>query len=97
MNDKGIVEKGEVVVPTGQNQIAIELDLIQFINEHMDMEESAMKLECEKIIRAYDPCMSCGAHFLELKVSKNGSKLKKVISKKQISKNTPKKHHSHHH
>lgn len=97
VNDKGIVEKGEVVVPTGQNQIAIELDLIQFINEHMDVEESAMKLECEKIIRAYDPCMSCGAHFLELNMSTNGSKLKKVISKKQISKNTPKKHHSHHH
>lgn len=96
VNDKGIVERGEVVVPTGQNQIAIELDLIQFINEHMDMEESAMKLECEKIIRAYDPCMSCGAHFLELKMSKNGKPLKKVESKKSIKKTSPKKH-SHHH
>jgi sulfhydrogenase subunit alpha len=96
VNDKAIVERGEVVVPTGQNQIAIELDLIQFIGEHMDMEESQMKLECEKIIRAYDPCMSCGAHFLELKVSKNGKPLKKIISK-PIKKTSPRKHTHHHH
>jgi len=96
VNDKGIVERGEVVVPTGQNQIAIELDLAQFIGEHMDMEESQMKLECEKIIRAYDPCMSCGAHFLELKVSTNGKPLKKIISK-PIKKTSPKKHPHHHH
>jgi coenzyme F420-reducing hydrogenase alpha subunit len=95
VNAKGIVERGEVVVPTGQNQIAIELDLKQFIGEHMDMEESAMKLECEKIIRAYDPCMSCGAHFLELKVSKNGKPLKKIISK-PIKKTSSKKHVHHH-
>lgn len=95
VNNKGIVEKGEVVVPTGQNQIAIELDLKQFIEEHMDMEESAMKLECEKIIRAYDPCMSCGAHFLELKMSKDGKPLKKIASKKS-SKNISSKMHHHH-
>lgn len=96
VNDKGIVEKGEVVVPTGQNQIAIELDLIQFINDHLDMEEADMKLECEKIIRAYDPCMSCGAHFLELKVSKNGKSLKKIASKKSDGKVSTKRHEHNH-
>lgn len=95
VNDKGIVIKGEVIVPTGQNQIAIELDLKKFIEEHMDMEEDRMKLECEKIIRAYDPCMSCAAHFLELKVSRNGEPLKKIISKSK--KKIPQRKHLHHH
>ena len=66
LDDKGIVTHGEVIVPTGQNQITIELDLKQYIEEHFDMEQEVLALECEKIIRAYDPCMSCASHFLKL-------------------------------
>jgi coenzyme F420-reducing hydrogenase alpha subunit len=66
LDAKGIVKHGEVIVPTGQNQITIELDLKQFIEEHLDMDKETLSLECEKIIRAYDPCMSCASHFLKL-------------------------------
>ena len=66
VNDEGVVTSGEVVVPTGQNQIAIEQDLGMFISQHMDMTEEEISLECEKIIRAYDPCMSCASHFLKV-------------------------------
>jgi coenzyme F420-reducing hydrogenase alpha subunit len=66
LDEKGIVKHGEVIVPTGQNQITIELDLKQYIEEHLDMEKEVLSLECEKIIRAYDPCMSCASHFLKL-------------------------------
>jgi coenzyme F420-reducing hydrogenase alpha subunit len=69
VDDKGIVERGEVIVPTGQNQIAIEYDLKQYIQDHLDMPRETLSLECEKIIRAYDPCMSCGSHFLKLEIS----------------------------
>ncbi len=68
---KGIVKKGEIIVPTGQNQIAIEHDLKQFIEANLDMEEAQMALECEKIIRAYDPCMSCASHFLQLNLKRS--------------------------
>lgn len=68
IDNKGIVQKGEVIVPTGQNQIAIEHDLKAFIQDNLDMEEDKIRFECEKIIRAYDPCMSCGSHFLKLKI-----------------------------
>lgn len=70
LDAKGIVKHGEVIVPTGQNQITIELDLKQYIEDHLDMEEEVLSLECEKIIRAYDPCMSCASHFLKLKIKK---------------------------
>ena len=67
-DDKGIVTHGEVIVPTGQNEITIEKDLGKFIEEHLSMERDQLGIECEKIIRAYDPCMSCASHFLKLKV-----------------------------
>ena len=66
INDKGIVTGGEVVVPTGQNQIAIEQDLAKFIGENLHMTKEEISHECEKLIRAYDPCMSCASHFLKV-------------------------------
>jgi coenzyme F420-reducing hydrogenase alpha subunit len=66
IDEKGIVTGGEVVVPTGQNQIAIEQDLAKFIGENLHMTKEEISSECEKIIRAYDPCMSCASHFLKV-------------------------------
>lgn len=68
IDDHGMIIHGEVIVPTGQNQITIEADLGQYIQEHLDMDRDELSHECEKIIRAYDPCMSCAAHFLKLRL-----------------------------
>jgi coenzyme F420-reducing hydrogenase alpha subunit len=64
VNEEGVVVEGEIIVPTGQNQITIEYDLKAFLNDNIDMERERLSLECERIIRAYDPCMSCASHFL---------------------------------
>ena len=68
INDAGIVTEGEVIVPTGQNQVNIERD-VGVIVEGLIENTSKDKInsEIEKLIRAYDPCMSCGAHFLKVK------------------------------
>jgi len=66
VNEKGIIEDYDVIVPTSQNQITIENDLRQYFNENLDKDESALKLAAEKIIRAYDPCMSCATNFLKI-------------------------------
>jgi sulfhydrogenase subunit alpha len=68
--ENSIVKKYEVIVPTGQNQINIENDLKHMIEQNIDMEESALQYECEKLIRAYDPCMSCASHFLKFKLNR---------------------------
>ena len=31
-------------------------------------------MEVEKLVRAYDPCMSCATHFLKLKWKEGGRK-----------------------
>lgn len=66
----GNVVEGEIVVPTGQNQINIEQDMARLIEELLPQNPSVEKLqqELEKLIRAYDPCMSCASHFLKLRI-----------------------------
>lgn len=71
INDKGIVEDGEVIVPTGQNQVNIERDVGVIVEQLIDKSsKEEINHEIEKLIRAYDPCMSCGAHFLKVKWKK---------------------------
>lgn len=66
VNDKGIIEDYDVVVPTAQNQINIENDLKDYFNKNLDKNEDVLRLDAEKIIRAYDPCMSCATNFLKI-------------------------------
>ena len=65
-NDKGIITDYDVIVPTSQNQINIENDLKKYFNENLDKDKEQLRLDAEKIIRAYDPCMSCATNFLKL-------------------------------
>ena len=71
----GKVSSGEVVVPTGQNQINIERDIARLaqslinqpdFNPNSAEAKTKINFEIEKLIRAYDPCMSCGTHFLKV-------------------------------
>lgn len=71
LDDKGIVIDADVVVPTAQNQINIENDIRFLVQEHLDkdgekMDKELVRFEIEKLIRAYDPCMSCATHFLKI-------------------------------
>jgi len=67
INEKGLVDYINLVIPTAQNHVNIEKDVAQVVEENMGKEEEAMQLEVEKLVRAYDPCMSCATHFLRLK------------------------------
>lgn len=64
---KGRVKEGDIVVPTNQNQIGIEKSIYQYLQDNLDKEKNSLTFEIEKIIRAYDPCMSCASHFLKVK------------------------------
>lgn len=64
----GNIKEGEVIVPTGQNQINIEQDVGRLVEKLLaeGKQKDELPMEIEKLIRAYDPCMSCAAHFLKV-------------------------------
>lgn len=66
VDNMGMIMNYEVIVPTAQNQINIENDLKKYFEENLDKDEKSLKLDAEKIIRAYDPCMSCATNFLKI-------------------------------
>lgn len=77
----GKVSGGEVIVPTGQNQINIERDIAVLVQNMLDGfdklttgqpneitpdQKAQISFAIEKLVRAYDPCLSCAAHFLKV-------------------------------
>ncbi len=63
-----VVADAEILVPTGQNQLNIENDIKILAKRHLRGKIDKIKLahEIEVLVRAYDPCMSCAAHFLKI-------------------------------
>ena len=73
MDNKGCVKKAIIVPPTSQNQPRIEEDLKNsLINFGLDNAKEDLQLHAEKVIRNYDPCISCATHFLDLKLIRDG-------------------------
>lgn len=66
VNEEGVVEDYDVIVPTSQNQINIENDLKDYFDRNLDRDEEALRLDAGSIVRAYDPCMSCATNFLKI-------------------------------
>ena len=62
----GRVEDGNIIVPTQQNQICMEKSVVQIVEQNIDKQRQQIEYEVEKLIRAYDPCMSCASHFLKI-------------------------------
>lgn len=68
IDDTGTVTHGDIIVPTGQNQLVIEKSIRDYSQTHLNLPQEMLSHELEKIIRAYDPCMSCASHFLKLTI-----------------------------
>jgi sulfhydrogenase subunit alpha len=66
----GSVRSARIVPPTSQNQRAIEDDLRRFVQARLDLDDGELTRACEQAIRNYDPCISCSAHFLDLRVDR---------------------------
>jgi coenzyme F420-reducing hydrogenase alpha subunit len=66
----GKIVFAKIVPPTSQNQKQIEEDLRRYLPTILTDDDAASALECEKMIRNYDPCISCSTHFLTLTVDR---------------------------
>jgi len=63
------IHDGTLVIPTAQNQVNMERDIRKLVEEDLarGTDRHTMEHNIEKLIRAYDPCMSCASHFLNVR------------------------------
>lgn len=65
----GTITDAKIVPPTSQNQRAIEADLRDFAAVRLALDHETLTRECEQAVRNHDPCISCAAHFLDLRLT----------------------------
>ncbi len=68
--DDGTIQRADIVTPTAHNVKNMEQDLRATIPEIYDLPEEEMALRCETVVRNYDPCFSCSAHFLDFNLER---------------------------
>jgi len=68
VDDKGMVTHADIIVPTGQNLVIMERSLYELVERMLEegIKKEDIPDQCENLIRAYDPCMSCASHFLKV-------------------------------
>jgi sulfhydrogenase subunit alpha len=70
IGDDGLVAGANCVIPTAQNYANMEADMRALVPQILDRPEPEITLMMEMLIRAYDPCISCSTHFLDVKFVK---------------------------
>jgi sulfhydrogenase subunit alpha len=68
VDGRGQIATARIVPPTSQNQGAIEADLAALAPRVMQLSHAEATHRFEQVIRAYDPCISCATHFLDLRI-----------------------------
>jgi sulfhydrogenase subunit alpha len=63
----GIVVGANCIIPTGQNLANVEADMRALVPQILDEGKEAVTQSLEMLVRAYDPCISCSAHMLDVK------------------------------
>lgn len=71
-DNDGFCTMGNCIIPTGQNHANIQADMEKLVPEMLgaDKSEAEMELNLEMLVRAYDPCISCSTHYLDVTFKK---------------------------
>ncbi len=70
VNSDGKVTAANIVPPTSQNQRQMEDDLRVILPQILSPDDADTAMACERLIRSYDPCISCSTHFLRLTIDR---------------------------
>jgi len=65
---RGLIKQANCIIPTNQNINNIEHDFMKLLPEIIAAKsKEEITLALEMLVRAYDPCISCSAHYLNVK------------------------------
>lgn len=65
-DEAGRLTEADVITPTAQNLANIEKDLRVAVENLMDEPKELLSSKLEMVVRAYDPCISCAVHLVEV-------------------------------
>jgi len=65
-DEKGRLAEADVITPTAQNLANIEKDLRVSVENLIDRPKESLAPKLEMVVRAYDPCISCAVHLVEV-------------------------------
>jgi len=65
-NGKGECIRANICIPTNQNHANIQKDFEAIVPQILDQGQDQIRLLLEMLVRAYDPCISCSTHYLDV-------------------------------
>jgi sulfhydrogenase subunit alpha len=69
LDDRGHVKAATIIPPTAQNFAHMEKDIRAFAASHIGSPNEFLRKETEKIVRSYDPCISCSTHTVTIETA----------------------------
>jgi coenzyme F420-reducing hydrogenase alpha subunit len=66
-DEKGICQSANISIPTNQNHGNIQKDIEALVPTVLSKGQDQVRLLMEMLVRAYDPCISCSTHYLDVK------------------------------
>jgi coenzyme F420-reducing hydrogenase alpha subunit len=63
----GWIAEANCIIPTAQNMGNLEADMRALVPTILDKSQPEITLALEMLMRAYDPCISCSAHMLDVR------------------------------
>jgi sulfhydrogenase subunit alpha len=66
VDDDGVISGANFIIPTNMNHNNIERDLKALVPTIVDKSQEEITLALEMLVRAYDPCVSCSTHLLNV-------------------------------
>lgn len=63
----GTIMSANCIIPTNQNINNLECDFRDLLPGIIALPRETIRLRLEMLVRAYDPCISCSAHYLDVK------------------------------
>jgi len=65
-DEDGICTAANLVIPTNQNHANIQKDMEALVPQIISKPQEEIRLLLEMLVRAYDPCVSCSTHYLDI-------------------------------
>jgi coenzyme F420-reducing hydrogenase alpha subunit len=65
-DENGTCTGANLTIPTNQNHANIQKDFEALVPRILDQGQEQVRQTLEMLVRAYDPCISCSTHYLDV-------------------------------